>query len=222
MAQLGFRTLDEMIGRVDRLDVRAALDHWKARGLDFSAILHRPDVGPEVAIRRVRGQDHGLERSLDATTLVPLCRPALETRHAGRPAAADPQRAPDGGDDPRLRGDVALRRARAFPTTRSASTSRDRPARASAPSSRAASRWCSRATPTTTSARGSRAARSSPFRRARRRSLPRTTSWSATSCCTAPPAARRTSAGWPASGSPSATAARSPWSRASATTAAST
>ena len=48
MAQLGFRTLDEMIGRVDRLDVRAAVDHWKARGLDFAAILHRPAVGPEV------------------------------------------------------------------------------------------------------------------------------------------------------------------------------
>jgi glutamate synthase (NADPH/NADH) large chain len=80
MAHLGFRTMDEMIGRVDRLDVRPAIDHWKARGLDFSAVLHRPDVGPEVAVRRVRPQDHGLERSLDATTIVPLCRPALESR----------------------------------------------------------------------------------------------------------------------------------------------
>jgi glutamate synthase (ferredoxin) len=80
MAELGFRTMDEMIGRVDRLDVRPALDHWKARGLDFATILHRPDAGPDVAIRRVREQDHGLERSLDMTTLVPLCRPALETR----------------------------------------------------------------------------------------------------------------------------------------------
>ena len=80
MAQLGFRTLDEMIGRVDRLDVQAAVDHWKARGLDFSAILHRPDVGPDVAIRRTRPQDHGLERSLDASTIVPRCQPALESR----------------------------------------------------------------------------------------------------------------------------------------------
>jgi glutamate synthase (ferredoxin) len=80
MAQLGFRTMDEMIGRSDRLDVCAALNHWKARGLDFSTILHRPAVGPEVPIRRVRAQDHGLERSLDASTLVPLCRPALESR----------------------------------------------------------------------------------------------------------------------------------------------
>jgi glutamate synthase (NADPH/NADH) large chain len=82
MARLGFRTMDEMIGRVDRLDVRPAVDHWKARGLDLGPILHRPEVGPEVAIRCVRRQDHGLERSLDATTLIPLCRPALE---AGTP-----------------------------------------------------------------------------------------------------------------------------------------
>jgi glutamate synthase (ferredoxin) len=80
MAQLGFRTMDEMIGRIDRLDVTAAVDHWKARGLDFSAILHRPAVGPEVAVRRIVEQDHGLDRSLDMTTLLPLCRPALERR----------------------------------------------------------------------------------------------------------------------------------------------
>jgi glutamate synthase (ferredoxin) len=78
MARLGFRTMDEMIGRVDRIDVAPAVDHWKARGLDFSAILHRPTVGPEVAVRKVVEQDHGLDRSLDMTTLLPLCAPALE------------------------------------------------------------------------------------------------------------------------------------------------
>jgi glutamate synthase (ferredoxin) len=78
MAQLGFRTMDEMIGRVDRLDVAPAVDHWKARGLDFSAILYRPPVGPDVAVRKVVEQDHGLDRSLDETTLLPLCGPALE------------------------------------------------------------------------------------------------------------------------------------------------
>jgi glutamate synthase (ferredoxin) len=80
MAQLGFRTMDEMIGRVERLDVRPAVDHWKARGLDLSALLYRPEVGPEVAIRKVREQAHGLEASLDVTTLLPRCRPALERR----------------------------------------------------------------------------------------------------------------------------------------------
>jgi glutamate synthase domain-containing protein 3 len=78
MAKLGFRSIDELIGRVDRLEVKGAVDHWKARGLDFSNILYQPKMGPEVAIRKVREQDHGLERSLDRTTIVPLCREALE------------------------------------------------------------------------------------------------------------------------------------------------
>jgi glutamate synthase (ferredoxin) len=80
MAKLGFRTMEEMIGRVDRLDVKKAVDHWKARGLDFSKILYRPEVGPEVAIRKVREQEHGLEKSLDMTVLVPRCSGALERR----------------------------------------------------------------------------------------------------------------------------------------------
>jgi glutamate synthase (NADPH) large chain len=82
MAQLGFRTMDEMIGRVDRLNVRPAVDHWKARGLDFSNILFQPKAGPNVSIRCVREQDHGLEKSLDRTTIVPLCKDALESKKA--------------------------------------------------------------------------------------------------------------------------------------------
>jgi len=82
MALLGFRKVDEMIGRVDRLNVKQAVDHWKARGLDFSKILYQPKVGPEVAIKRVRDQDHGLEKSLDRTTILPLCRDALESKKA--------------------------------------------------------------------------------------------------------------------------------------------
>jgi glutamate synthase (NADPH/NADH) large chain len=78
MARLGFRTMEEMIGRVDRLDFAPAVDHWKARGLDFSAILHAPDMPPEVARRCVVSQEHGLERSLDATVLIPACREAVE------------------------------------------------------------------------------------------------------------------------------------------------
>ena len=48
MAKLGFRTVSEMVGRVDRLDTRAAIAHWKAKGLDFSTILHRPEMPANV------------------------------------------------------------------------------------------------------------------------------------------------------------------------------
>ncbi|MEK6551615.1 MAG: glutamate synthase large subunit [Pseudomonadota bacterium] len=80
MAGLGFRTVDEMIGRLDLINAKPALEHWKARGLDFSRILFKPDMGPQVAIRQVRGQDHGLERSLDMTTILPLCQDALASK----------------------------------------------------------------------------------------------------------------------------------------------
>jgi glutamate synthase (ferredoxin) len=78
MAQLGFRTLNEMVGRSDRLEVRRAVDHYKAKGLDFSAIFYQPPV-PDTVGRFCRiPQDHGLDKSLDVTTLLPLCQPALE------------------------------------------------------------------------------------------------------------------------------------------------
>ncbi len=78
MAQLGFRTLEEMVGRVDRLEPRQAIDHWKARGFDFSNILYQPDVGDEVGRYQQVAQDHGLEQSLDMMTLLDLCKPAIE------------------------------------------------------------------------------------------------------------------------------------------------
>jgi hypothetical protein len=59
MAQLGFRTMEEMIGRVDRLNTRPAVEHWKAKGIDFSTILHEPDVPPEATRFCVRKQEHG-------------------------------------------------------------------------------------------------------------------------------------------------------------------
>src|SRR5579862_4678487 len=65
MAELGFRTVDEMVGRVDMLDVEPAVEHWKARGLDFSAILYNPPVPSRVSRRCVQSQDHGLEQALD-------------------------------------------------------------------------------------------------------------------------------------------------------------
>ncbi len=78
MAQLGFRTLTEMVGRVDRLAPKQAIDHWKAQGFDFSNILYQPDFGPEVGRYRQIDQDHGLDKSLDVTTLLDIVRPAIE------------------------------------------------------------------------------------------------------------------------------------------------
>jgi glutamate synthase domain-containing protein 2/glutamate synthase domain-containing protein 1/glutamate synthase domain-containing protein 3 len=79
MSRLGFRTMDEMIGRVDRLVPRPIPDHWKARGIDLSPILKCPV--PSAARRRTRGQDHGLQEVLDRS-LIGICRPALEERRA--------------------------------------------------------------------------------------------------------------------------------------------
>ncbi len=79
MVQLGFRTMDEMIGRVDMLDVQPAVDHWKAQGLDYSAILYNPPVPTRVARRCVQAQDHGLEVALDHK-LMSLASGALESK----------------------------------------------------------------------------------------------------------------------------------------------
>jgi glutamate synthase domain-containing protein 2/glutamate synthase domain-containing protein 3 len=65
MAELGFRTVDEMVGRVDMIDMERAVEHWKARGLDFSAILYNPPVPSRVGRRCLQSQDHGLDHALD-------------------------------------------------------------------------------------------------------------------------------------------------------------
>jgi glutamate synthase (NADPH/NADH) large chain len=77
MAQLGFRRLEEMVGRSDLLDMKRAVDHWKAQGLDLSAILYRPEVDASVATHAVTTQNHGLEAALDLQ-LLPFAQPALE------------------------------------------------------------------------------------------------------------------------------------------------
>jgi len=77
MAQLGFRTFAEMVGRVDMLGAREAADHWKARGLDLSSLLHNPVVPQRVARRSVQAQDHGLDKALDYK-LIELAHDALE------------------------------------------------------------------------------------------------------------------------------------------------
>ena len=107
MAQLGFRTVEEMVGRVDRLEPRKAVDHWKAKGLDFSNILYQPDVGPEVGRFCQISQDHGLEESLDLTVLLELCRPAIERGEKVVARAADPQHPPRRRHHHRQRGHAA-------------------------------------------------------------------------------------------------------------------
>jgi glutamate synthase (ferredoxin) len=77
MAQFGFRTIEEMVGRVDKLEMRAGIDHWKAKGLDYSKILYRPDVGPEVGTYCTQDQDHLLDRSLDVTEILEKAQPAI-------------------------------------------------------------------------------------------------------------------------------------------------
>jgi glutamate synthase (ferredoxin) len=78
MAQLGFRTVNEMVGRCDVLEANKAIDHWKAQGLDFSNMLHQPKVGLHVGRYCTEQQDHGLEKSIDMTQLLDLCQPAIE------------------------------------------------------------------------------------------------------------------------------------------------
>ena len=82
MAQLGFRTLNEMVGRCDVLEANKAISHWKAQGLDFSNILHQPKVGLNVGRYNTEQQDHGLEKSIDMTKLLDLCKPAIERGEA--------------------------------------------------------------------------------------------------------------------------------------------
>jgi len=78
MAELGFRTINEMVGRTDKIEMREAVAHWKARGVDLSQILYQPDVPDDVGRYCQIAQDHGLDKALDNTTLLDLCRPALE------------------------------------------------------------------------------------------------------------------------------------------------
>jgi glutamate synthase domain-containing protein 2/glutamate synthase domain-containing protein 1/glutamate synthase domain-containing protein 3 len=85
MAQMGFRKFDDMVGQTQMLQFADLSKHWKGKNLDLSVILHRPQVGPNVAIRNVMKQDHGLNAALD-NKLLALAAPALAT---GRKVAAE-------------------------------------------------------------------------------------------------------------------------------------
>ena len=85
MAKLGFRTINEMVGRVDKLKITNAVDHWKAKGLDLTPLLMAPEVSAEVPRYCVQKQDHGLADILD-NKLVELCQAAIER---GRKVSVD-------------------------------------------------------------------------------------------------------------------------------------
>ena len=78
MAEMGFRTINEMVGRMDRLDTRQAIEHWKAKGLDFSRLLKMPDVPEDIATYCCETQDHGLDKALD-NSLIELFRDSIES-----------------------------------------------------------------------------------------------------------------------------------------------
>ena len=79
MAQMGFRRFEEMVGRSDMIDTRKSVQHWKARGLDFSRILHQPKVDAKVARRHCETQEHGLTKALDHQ-MIKAARVALEDK----------------------------------------------------------------------------------------------------------------------------------------------
>jgi len=79
MAQMGVRTFDEMIGHTDYLDKDRAIEHWKARGIDFTRLFHKPTPEKGVAIHHCEPQDHGLDKILDRK-LIELASPALQSK----------------------------------------------------------------------------------------------------------------------------------------------
>ena len=79
MAELGFASIDEMVGQIDCLDHTRATEHWKASGLDFSNLFHDPDMGPETKIYHCETQDHHLDEVLDRE-LIRQCEPALKEK----------------------------------------------------------------------------------------------------------------------------------------------
>ena len=224
MAQLGFRTIDEMVGRTECLEMKPAVDHWKAqraRLLDDPLPARRRRR--RSAATAPMAQDHGLDdvaRQHDAAAAVPA---GARARREGRGDAADPQRQPRRRHDPGQRGDAHATGPTGLPDdtiqlhfTGSAGQSFG----AFVPRGHDADAGGRRQRLPRQGAVGRQDDRLPAARR--RPSSPRRTSSSATSRSTARPAARRTSAAWPASASASATAASARWSRAWATTAAST
>ncbi len=106
MAALGYRTFDEMVGQSQCLDTERAIGHWKARGLDFEKLFHKPMVPEGVAIHHCERQDHGLDKVLD-NKLIALAKPALEGKERVKHELAISNR--DRAAGAMLSGEVARR-----------------------------------------------------------------------------------------------------------------
>ncbi|MBN1279948.1 MAG: glutamate synthase large subunit, partial [Chlorobiaceae bacterium] len=78
MARLGVRSLNELVGRTERLSMKKTIDHWKAQGVDLSKILYQAETGDEGPQYCIMAQEHGLEDSLDLKTLLAICEPAIK------------------------------------------------------------------------------------------------------------------------------------------------
>ena len=193
---------------VDRLNVRPAIDHWKARGLDYQRDAHEPVVSPRRRGGDVTKQDHGLDRAFD-NDLIEACRDGASSTDAGRDRTcrSGTSIAPSGPcSAPRSRADGA---ATGCPTTPSAS-------RCTGSAGQSFGAFVPRGHHAAPRRRSERLRRQGALGRPDRRrsaarvarSSPKRTSSSATSCCTARRAAKPTSAASPASASPCGTAAR--------------
>ena len=132
MAQLGIRKFDDLIGRADLLDIKKGIEHWKAKGLDFSRLFAQPNVPADVPRFHVEEQDHGLEKSLDRILIETLA-PGHRQGREGPVHRGGAQRQPLGRRHAVGRADQGAS-ARACRTTRSASSSKARAASPSAPS----------------------------------------------------------------------------------------
>ena len=171
MAELGFRTIDEMVGRSDRLEMRPALEHWKARGVDLSQ--HPASAGRAGRRAAASGADAGSRPGQGAGQHAHLAGVGgARAARAGRDPPADPQRAPDRRDDARFGGDAEVRQRRAAGRHDPGGVHRVGGSELRRVPAARHHACASRAMRTTSGARGCRAASWSCIRRGSRRSRP--------------------------------------------------
>ncbi|KZX22451.1 Glutamate synthase [NADPH] large chain [Rathayibacter tanaceti] len=208
LAQLGYRSLDEIVGRRELLDVNRAVEHWKASGLDLTPILVGPDFSEEEPRRNARQQKHELEHHFD-NELIRLAANVLD--HRGTVSIEREIKNTERAVGTMLGHEVTVRYGEnGLPADSIVVSLHGSAGQSFGASCRPASRCASRGTPTTTWARGSRAARSWCGPTVAARSTPPRTSSPAMSSATARRRARCSCAAWSASASWSVTPARRP------------